>query len=212
MKYQVLFLKNNEKYLLMSSAAVVIGAWRVNRYFSFCNKHVYCSLFVFFSMFIIILMMLIRNSNYFNFVILPLDRCSYRVDAKQWYKIQAEPIARWSVRKTVQHLSHFRQFQSINFALGLKILRQMGWSDGANVLSKFQCRGILLICIIVGQGPIALVVGMGCLNIFSLVYHFSFLSPSFWETARYRQKYCLKGPLSPKTTNQPNLAAKNKLK
>ena len=41
---------------------------------------------------------------------------------------------------------------------------------------------------------------------FSLVYHFSFLSPSLWETARYRLKYCLKGPLSPKQpTNQPNL-------
>ena len=25
-----------------------------------------------------------------------------------------------------------------------------------------------------------------------------FLSPSLWETARYRLKYCLKGPLSPK--------------
>ena len=35
---------------------------------------------------------------------------------------------------------------------------------------------------------------------FSLVYHFSFLSPSLWETARYRLKYRLKGPLSP---NQP---------
>ena len=42
----------------------------------------------------------------------------------------------------------------------------------------------------------------GCLDIFSLVYHFSFLSPSLWETARYRLKYCLKGPLSPKITNQ----------
>ena len=39
--------------------------------------------------------------------------------------------------------------------------------------------------------------GWGCLDIFSLVYHFSFLSPSLWETARYRLKYCLKGPLSP---------------
>ena len=38
---------------------------------------------------------------------------------------------------------------------------------------------------------------------FSLVYHFSFLSPSLWETVRYRLKYCLKGPLSPKQpTNQ----------
>ena len=45
--------------------------------------------------------------------------------------------------------------------------------------------------------------GRGCLDIFSLVYHFFFLSPSLWETARYRLKYCLKGPLSPKQpTNQ----------
>ncbi|MEW8091771.1 MAG: hypothetical protein AB2784_19285, partial [Candidatus Thiodiazotropha endolucinida] len=30
------------------------------------------------------------------------------------------------------------------------------------------------------------------------------LSPSLWETARYRLKYCLKGPLNPKQpTNQP---------
>ena len=40
--------------------------------------------------------------------------------------------------------------------------------------------------------------GWGCLDIFSLVYHFSFFSPSLWEKARYRLKYCLKGPLSPK--------------
>ena len=33
---------------------------------------------------------------------------------------------------------------------------------------------------------------------FSLVYHFYFCSPSLWETARYRLKYCLKVPLSPK--------------
>ena len=56
-----------------------------------------------------------------------------------------------------------------------------------------------------GQGPTALAVGAGggCLDIFSLIYQFSFLSPSLWETARYRLKYCLKGPLSPKQpTNQ----------
>ena len=63
--------------------------------------------------------------------------------------------------------------------------------------------GVLLIWIIVGQGLTALAVGAGggCLDIFSLVYHFPLLSPSLWETARYRLKYCLKGPLSP---NQPN--------
>ena len=66
---------------------------------------------------------------------------------------------------------------------------------------NFQCRGVLLIRIIVGQGPIVLAVGAGggCMDIFSfsLIFHFSFLSPSLLETARYRLKYCLKGPLSP---------------
>ena len=37
-------------------------------------------------------------------------------------------------------------------------------------------------------GPTVLAVGAGggCLAIFSLVYHFSFLSPFLWETARYK--------------------------
>ena len=39
---------------------------------------------------------------------------------------------------------------------------------------------------------------------FTLICPFSSLSPSLWETARYRLKYCLKGPLNPKQpTNQP---------
>ena len=65
---------------------------------------------------------------------------------------------------------------------------------------NFQCRGVLLIWIIVGQGPVALAVGAGggCLDILSLICPFSPLSPSLWETARYRLKYCLKGPLNPK--------------
>ena len=45
--------------------------------------------------------------------------------------------------------------------------------------------------------------GWGLFGHFSLIYYFSFLSPPLWETARYRLKYCLKGPLSPKQpTNQ----------
>ena len=47
----------------------------------------------------------------------------------------------------------------------------------------------------------------GCLDIFSLIYLFSFLSPSLWETARYRLKYCLKGPLNPKQPTNQNLEA-----
>ena len=39
---------------------------------------------------------------------------------------------------------------------------------------NFRCRGVLLIWITVGQGPIVLAVGAGggCLDIFSLIYHF----------------------------------------
>ena len=73
---------------------------------------------------------------------------------------------------------------------------------------NFQCRGVLLTCIIVGQGPTALAVGAGegVMDIFSLIYHFSLLPPSLWETARYRLKYCLKGPLNPnQPTKQPDL-------
>ena len=37
-----------------------------------------------------------------------------------------------------------------------------------------------------------------------ILYPVSPLSPSLWEMARYRLKYCLKGPLNPKQpTNQP---------
>ena len=38
----------------------------------------------------------------------------------------------------------------------------------------------------------------GLFGHFFSICHISFLSPSLWETARYRLKYCLKGPLSPK--------------
>ena len=67
--------------------------------------------------------------------------------------------------------------------------------------ANFQFRGVLLIWIIVGQGTIALAVGVGggCLYIPTLIYPFSAaFSPSFWETARYRLKYCCKGPVDPK--------------
>ena len=39
---------------------------------------------------------------------------------------------------------------------------------------------------------------MGVFGSFSLLYHFSLFPPPLWETARFRLKYCLKGPLSPK--------------
>ena len=75
------------------------------------------------------------------------------------------------------------------------------------VLGNLPVLGRPTIWITVGQGPTALVVGVvgGCLDIFGLSsVLFSPLSPSLWEMARYRLKYCLKGPLNPKqpTSNQ----------
>ena len=86
-----------------------------------------------------------------------------------------------------------------------KSVGSRGRSGGAMVLGKLPVPGRPTILITVGQGPTALAVGAGggCLDIFTLIYPFSPLSPSFLETARYRLKYCLKGPLNPKqpTTN-----------
>ena len=80
-----------------------------------------------------------------------------------------------------------------------------GWSGGVMVLGKLPVPGRPMICIIVGQGPIALAVdaGGGCLDIFTLICPFCPLPPSLWETVRYRLKYRLKRPLNPKQpTNQ----------
>ena len=57
----------------------------------------------------------------------------------------------------------------------------LGWLVGVMCWVNFKCWGVLLIWIIVGQGPtvLAVGVGMGCFS------HLSFLSlfPSLWETA-----------------------------
>ena len=68
------------------------------------------------------------------------------------------------------------------------------------VLGKLPVPGRPTIWMIVGQGPIALAVGAGggCLDIFTLICPLSALSPFLWETARYKLKYYLKGPLNPK--------------
>ena len=58
------------------------------------------------------------------------------------------------------------------------------------VLGKLPVPGRPTIWMIVGQGPVALAVGTGggCLDIFILLCLFSSVSPSFWETVRYRLK------------------------
>ena len=76
------------------------------------------------------------------------------------------------------------------------------------VLGKLPVPGRPTIWITVGHGPTALAVGAGwcCLDIFTLIYPLSPLSPSLWETPQCRLKYYLKGPLNLKQpTNQSKI-------
>ena len=55
-----------------------------------------------------------------------------------------------------------------------------GGRDVQWCLVNFQCRGVLLVWVVVEQGPTALAVGAGggCLDVFAPVYHFSSFSLS----------------------------------
>ena len=86
------------------------------------------------------------------------------------------------------------------------LLPGKGWFGGVMVLGKLPVPGHPTIWITVGQGPTALAVGVGrgYFDIFTLIYPFfsSFSLP--WEAARYRLKYCLKGPLNSKPPPEKN--------
>ena len=104
----------------------------------------------------------------------------------------------------------------LKYRLKVPLNPKRGWSGGAKVLGKLSVPGRLTslddgraraycACSRCGWGFVW--------TFFLSSIFFSFLSPSLWETARYRLKYCLKGPLKPKqptnqnkpkTTNQPN--------
>ena len=98
-----------------------------------------------------------------------------------------------------EHENTFSGSQSASFILLVFLIRGW-WSGGAKVLGKLPVPERPTIWITVGQEPIALAVGTGggVWKFFTLIYPFFSLSPSLWETARYRLKYCLKGPLNPK--------------
>ena len=76
-----------------------------------------------------------------------------------------------------------------------KILITLSLRDSAGASYNFDNSRARAYALIVGAGG-------GGLDIFTLIYPFSSFSLS-WETARYRLKYCLKGPLDQKQpTNQ----------
>ena len=69
---------------------------------------------------------------------------------------------------------------------------------------NFQCRGVLLLWINIGQGLTALAVGAGrgCLDLFFSRLSVPYLSPSGRRPDI--DKYCIKGPLNTKqSVNQP---------
>ena len=78
----------------------------------------------------------------------------------------------------------------------------VGWSGGAKALGKLPVLGRPTNVDDCGTRAYCAYgrCGWGLFGHFSIVYHFSLLSPFLWETARWRVKYCLKGPLN---TKQP---------
>ena len=81
----------------------------------------------------------------------------------------------------------------------------VGWCHGAGYY--FQCRGVLLIWIIVRQGPFALAVGAGgdvwTFFLSSVVYRLSFLSPSLGGCSTETEILSQRAG-KPQTTKQPN--------
>ena len=74
-------------------------------------------------------------------------------------------------------------YSSIKVKMFTRAPKTWGWSGGAKVLGKLPVPGLPTILIKVGQGPTALAVGAGggCLDIFTLIYPFSSLSPSLGD-------------------------------
>ena len=121
---------------------------------------------------------------------------------------------KWSTNKELFRSTSLQQIVTLQNAeiyfvsskffhdLARTLIIPWGWSGGATVLGKLPVSG----------RPTYLDYrrarayfaysrcGWGCLNIFTLIYPSLPLSHSLWETARYRLKYCLKGPLK---QNQP---------
>ena len=62
-----------------------------------------------------------------------------------------------------------------------------GWLGWAMVLGSFQCRGVMLLLHIVGQGPAVLAAGEGRVGYIFLYFSSTvpFLCPVFWETAKH---------------------------
>ena len=83
-------------------------------------------------------------------------------------------------------------------------LPRRGWSGGAMVLGELPVLGRPTILDYSRAKAYCACsrCGWGLFGHFYSYLSFFPLSPSLWETARYRLKYCLKGPLNPKPTKK----------
>ena len=59
----------------------------------------------------------------------------------------------------------------MNYVLLLDINEKSGWLGRAMVLGSFQCRGVLLLWHMVGQGPAVLAAGAGRVGCFFYFFH-----------------------------------------
>ena len=76
------------------------------------------------------------------------------------------------IRKSVKH----RKISDRKIMLNNSVCKNLtcyhaGWLDRAIVLGIFQCRGVLLLWHIVGQGPAVLVAGAGQVGCFCFLFH-----------------------------------------
>ena len=95
--------------------------------------------------------------------------------------------------KVSRHKNSLFLFCALHFKGLLKVsIRVIGWCDGVGYTFRhLDCRAsACCACSRCGWGIVWTFFSLVCLNFL--------LSPSLWETVRYRLKYCLKGPLNPK--------------
>ena len=90
----------------------------------------------------------------------------------------------WETLEGIKNMHKLCLFYKMSYNLSL------GWSGGAMVLGKLPVPGRSIK--LDNSGARAYCAcsrcGRGLFGHFPLIYHFSFLSPSLWETTRYRLK------------------------
>ena len=118
------------------------------------------------------------------------------------YVIADNTVVFWYLEHHLQKLmkQDLKSYSYLNYTIYPPLISAGGGRMVRWCWVNFQCRGVLQFGYSRARAYcVRSRCGWGCLDIFT----FSPLSPSLWETARYRLKYCLKGPLNQKQpTNQ----------